>query len=71
VALIRTDVSEERITSIIKVTRIMLRLLLTANIVTSSPILVTLMMEAISSSEMPVLAKDPHSVTYQKAIFFF
>jgi hypothetical protein len=57
VALVRTDVSEEPSTSIIRVTRIgelvtsaVSRLLVTANVVPSSPILVTLMMEALSSS---------------------
>jgi hypothetical protein len=33
------------------------RLLVTANVVPSSPILVTLMMEALSSSEMSVLTR--------------
>jgi hypothetical protein len=47
--LVRTDVSEERIASFSS----MLRLLLTA-IVPSSPVLVTLMIEAIRSSEMSV-----------------
>jgi hypothetical protein len=61
---VRTDVSEELSASIIRVTRIgelgtlavtsnrrsVRRLLVTAN-VPSSPILVTLMMEALSSSE--------------------
>jgi hypothetical protein len=63
VPLIRTDVPGERIASIIKVTRIgelgtvavflrsMLRLLVNANDVPSSLILVTLMMEAVRSSE--------------------
>jgi hypothetical protein len=46
VALVRTDVSGERIASIIS----MLLLLFTANVVPSSPILVTLMMEVIRSS---------------------
>jgi hypothetical protein len=71
VALVRTDVSEERGASIIRVTRIgelepfaitsnrhTLRrntLLVMANVVPSSPILVTLIMEALSSSEMSVL----------------
>jgi hypothetical protein len=52
VDLVRTDVLEERITSIIKATRIrsMLQLLVTAN-VSTLPILVTLMMEATCSSE--------------------
>jgi hypothetical protein len=64
-ALVRTDVSEERIASIIRVTRIgdlaflrsVLRLLVAANIVPSSPILVILMMEAIRSSETSVLTR--------------
>jgi hypothetical protein len=46
VALVKTDVSEEGVTSI--------RLIVTANIVASSPILVALMTEAIYSSEMSV-----------------
>jgi hypothetical protein len=68
VALVRTDVSEERSASIIRVTRVSLlgtrlavvflrsvsRLLVTAN-VPSSLILVTLMMETIRSSETSVL----------------
>jgi hypothetical protein len=40
-------------------------LLVTANIVPSSPILVTLMMEALSSSET-----EAHCVTFQKTAFF-
>jgi hypothetical protein len=55
VALVRTDVLEELSASIIKVTRI--RELVTANVVPSSPILVTLMMEALSSSETSVLTR--------------
>jgi hypothetical protein len=62
-ALVRTDVSEELSTSFIKVTRIgelgktlavtsnLCRLLVTASVVPSSPILVTLTKEALSSSE--------------------
>jgi hypothetical protein len=50
VALVRTDVSEERIASII------IRLLVIAN-VPSSPILFTLMMEAIHSSDTSVLTR--------------
>jgi hypothetical protein len=45
-----------------------LRLLVTANVPTS-PIFVTLMMEAIRSSEMPVF-QEPHGVTSQKKAFF-
>jgi hypothetical protein len=57
-ALVRTYVSNERITSVIRMTiiselvffRCLLRLLVTANLVPCSPILVTLMMEAINCS---------------------
>jgi hypothetical protein len=48
--------------------RSVLRLLVTAN-VSSSPILVTLMMEALSFSEHRFL-QDPHGVTSQKMPFF-
>jgi hypothetical protein len=54
VELVRTDVSKERIAAINRV----LRLLVTANGVPSSPILVTLMMEAIRSSETSVLIRS-------------
>jgi hypothetical protein len=71
VALVRTDVSQERIAPIIRVTRIgdvgtalavtsnrsVFRLLGTANGVPSSPILATLMMEAIRSHETSVLTR--------------
>jgi hypothetical protein len=70
VALVRTDVSEELSASIFRVTRIgelttthfvfprsVCRLLVTANVVPSSPILVTLMKEALSSSETSVLTR--------------
>jgi hypothetical protein len=50
VALVRTNVSEERISSIISV----FRLLVTANVILSSPILVTMMMEAVHSCGMSV-----------------
>jgi hypothetical protein len=53
VALVRTDVSEERSASIIGVARI--GQLVTANHVPSSLILVTLIMEEIRSSETSVL----------------
>jgi hypothetical protein len=69
VALVRTDVSEECIASIIKVTisklgtmlavtskHSMLRLLVTANVL-SSQILVTLMVEAIRSSETSIITR--------------
>jgi hypothetical protein len=54
VALVRTDVSEE--CSIIFL-RSMHRLLVTANVVPNSPILVTLMKEALRSSDTSVLTK--------------
>jgi hypothetical protein len=61
VALVRTDISEELIASIIRVTHSTTPqrapLLDTANGVPVSPILVTLMMEALRSSETPVLAR--------------
>jgi hypothetical protein len=74
VAVVRTDVSDECIASIIRVTRIsdlgttlavtrnrilcsVLRLLVIANVVHISPILVTLMMKAILSSETSVLTR--------------
>jgi hypothetical protein len=66
-ALVRTDVLEERIASIIRVTRIgelgttflrsVLRLLVTDNVVPNSQILFTLMMEAIRSDEAAVLTR--------------
>jgi hypothetical protein len=68
VALVRTDVSEELSASFIRVTRIdepgttlgvtsnRRRLLVTASVVPSSPILVTLM-EALSASESSVLIR--------------
>jgi hypothetical protein len=49
-AFIRTDVSKERITSIIRVT---------ANVVPSSLILATRMKEALRSSETSVLTRAP------------
>jgi hypothetical protein len=69
VALVRTDVSEELSPSTIRTTRIgelgtmlaktssMRRLQVTTNVVPSSPILVALIMEALSSSETPVLTR--------------
>jgi hypothetical protein len=69
VALVRTDVSKELSASSIRVTRIdelgtintflrsVRRLLVTASVVPSSPILVTLMKEELSSSETSVLTR--------------
>jgi hypothetical protein len=62
VALVRSDVSEERNTSTIRVTRIgELLLLVLANVVQSGPILVTLM-EAIRPPKRLFL-QEPHGVT--------
>jgi hypothetical protein len=65
VALVRTDVSEELSDSFIEVTRIcelgttlaatVRRLLVTASVFPSSPILFTLMKEALHASETSVL----------------
>jgi hypothetical protein len=66
VALVRTDVSEEPSASFITVTRIgelrtilrsVRRLLVAASVVPSSPILVTLMKEALGSSETSFLTR--------------
>jgi hypothetical protein len=64
VALVRPDVSEELTASIIRVTTIgelylfaACRLLVTANVVPSSPILITLIMEALSYSETSILTR--------------
>jgi hypothetical protein len=64
VRLVGIDVSEERIASIIRLTKINelflcsgFRLLVTANVVPSSPILVTMMIAAIRSSETSVLTR--------------
>jgi hypothetical protein len=74
VALVRNDVSEEHI-AFIKVTRIggllshtLLRLLVTANVVPSSLILFTLMMEAICSSNTSVLTRTTRSNITEKGI---
>jgi hypothetical protein len=74
VALLGTGVPEECCGSIIRVTRIgelgttlaryeviLLRLIVTANVVPSSPILVTLMMEALRSSDTSVLTRVTRS----------
>jgi hypothetical protein len=79
VALVRTDVSKELNASFIKVTRIgelgttlarsVHRLLVTASVVPSSLILVTMMKEALSSSETRLL-QEPRGITSQKTPFF-
>jgi hypothetical protein len=45
------------------------RFLVTASVVPSSPILVILMKETLSSSETSVLT-EPHGITFQKTPFF-
>jgi hypothetical protein len=45
------------------------RLLVSADGVSSTPILVTLTMEALSSSKLQYLL-EPHGVTFQKMAFF-
>jgi hypothetical protein len=59
VALVRTDVSEELSASVIMMTRIgeLRTMQVTTSIVPSSPILVTQMKEALSSSETSVLTR--------------
>jgi hypothetical protein len=65
VALVRTDVSEEPSASFIMVTRIgelvflrsVRRLIVAASVVPSSPIFITLMKEALDSSETSVLTR--------------
>jgi hypothetical protein len=76
-ALVRTDVSEDPSASIIRVTRIgellvflcsERRLLVTANVVPSPPILVTLMMGALSSTEMSVLTRATRPYNQENGI---
>jgi hypothetical protein len=64
VALVRTDVSEEP-----AFFRSVRRLLVAANVVPSSPILVILMMEALSYSETSVLTRATRLKSQKAALF--
>jgi hypothetical protein len=81
VALVRTGVSDECSVPIFRVTRTgelgtmllflrsLRRLLIAANVVPSSPILVTLIKETVPSSETSALTRSTN-VTSQKMAFF-
>jgi hypothetical protein len=70
VAVVRSNVSEERIASIIRpvVLGSVLQLLVTANVLPSSLIVFTLMMEVICPPKR-LLLQQLHGVTSQKTLF--
>jgi hypothetical protein len=83
VAVVRTDVSEELTTYNIRVTRVgeigttsrgstfVLRLLVAANVVPSSPLPFNVMVEAMSSSETSVLTSFPqHHIREDVSLHF-
>jgi hypothetical protein len=65
-AFVRNDILEERVTH--SILRSVLRLLVTANIVPSSPIPVALMMEVIHPSKASVLARATRCNTPEDGI---
>jgi hypothetical protein len=73
VALVRTNYLEKRNASIVRVTIVFLRsvhrLLFTVNVVPSSPILVTLIMEVLCSSDASILTRATRRKIPENGIF--